>query len=233
MAVTEMVDLALTVDEVVDLTPSLRSIWLTGAGDAFAYGPGQDVMITVPDGDATIRRRYTIRRVDERGRIEMWIVLHGHGPGATWANGVQPGDGVVGVGPRGKVVVMPDRAWHLFVADESGLAASLAMAESITGATTIVLVEIDGPADEIPTPVPVTWIHRDGVPAGDNDLMERAVEALPLPDGEGHAYLSTEKDTVKRVAAILDARGVDADHRSPKAYWDHSRPNAGHGEPAR
>ncbi len=229
----EPVELSLTVDEIVDLTPTLRAFWFTGTGPDFTYTPGQDVMISVPGIDTPTRRRYTIRRVDDRGRIEMWVVLHGHGPGAAWASTVQVGHTITGVGPRGKVVVVPDRAWHLFIADESGLAASLAMAESTRGDTAIVLVEVGSADEEIPTPVPVRWIHRDGATPGDNDLLEHAIQQLALPDGTGHAYLSAEKDTVKRLAAVLDGLGVDAEHRSPKAYWDHSRANAGHGEPAR
>jgi NADPH-dependent ferric siderophore reductase len=228
----EMHDLALVVDEIADLTPTLRAIWLSGAGDEFVYVPGQDVMISVPDGDATIRRRYTIRRIDERGRIEMWVLRHGHGPGAAWASRATAGEEIDAVGPRGKVVVVPDRAWHLFVADESGLAASLAMAETTTEGEAIVICETDAAADELAT-VAVRWIHRDGAAPGDNDLLERAIEHLELPAGNGHAYLSAEKATVKRLGEILERRGVDGDHRSPKGYWDHSRANAGHGEPAR
>jgi NADPH-dependent ferric siderophore reductase len=168
MAVTEMVDLALIVDEIVDLTPTLRAFWFTGAGDGFVYTPGQDVMISVPNGEAPIRRRYTIRRVDERGRIEMWVVLHGHGPGAVWATPCRSATASPASGHR-QVVVVPDRAWHLFVADESGLAAARhGRAPGDTSA--VVLVEVDGPDDEI-RPVPVQWIHRDR-DAWHNDLLE-------------------------------------------------------------
>jgi NADPH-dependent ferric siderophore reductase len=224
--------LSLTVDEVADLTPRLRAIWATGSLDGFDYEPGQDLMLSVPSGDDVIRRRYTIRRIDERGRLELWFVLHGHGPAATWAANATPGDTIDAIGPRGKVTVAADRDWHLFVGDESGLAAVVAMAEAVPdGQEAIVLVEVDSPADELDLDVPVRWVHRNGADAGDNDLLEQAVSRLDLPPGDGQAYLATEKATVKRLAAVLDGRGVDAGHRSPKGYWDVTRANAGHGEP--
>ena len=160
VVLAEPVELSLTVEAIVDITTALRALWLSGAGSDFTYAPGQDVTIAIPNCDTPIRRRYTIRRIDDQGHIEIWFVLHGHGPGSTWARTAQVGDSISAVGPRGKVTVVPGRAWHLFIADESGLAASLAMAESVEGDEVVVLVEVDGPHDEIPTAVPVRWIHR-------------------------------------------------------------------------
>src|SRR4051794_40457609 len=131
--------LSLTVDEVVDLTPRLRAIWLTTDVDGFDYEPGQDLMLHVPAGDDHIRRRYTIRRIDDRGRIEIWFVLHGHGPAAQWASAATPGDHIEAVGPRGKVTVVPGLDWHLFAGDDSGIAAMLAMAEAVPAGTTAIV----------------------------------------------------------------------------------------------
>lgn len=227
-------ELALTVDEVADLTPRLRAIWLEADGiDRLPYEPGQDLMLSVPTGgDDVIRRRYTIRRVDDRGRIEIWFVLHGHGPAASWAATAAPGSPIAAIGPRGKVTVVPDCDWHLFAGDDSGAAAILAMAEAVpTGSTPIVLLEVEGPDDELETDLPVHWLHRAGAAPGDNDLLESAIVALELPAGTGHVYLAAEKATVKRIRRQLEERGLDKESQSPKAYWDLARPNAGHGEP--
>ena len=43
-----------------------------------------------------------------------------------------PFSSIAAVGPRGKVVPAPGAAWHLFVCDESGWAATAAMVESLT-----------------------------------------------------------------------------------------------------
>ncbi len=214
-----------------DLTPRLRAIWLEGAPPGFVYEPGQDLMLHVPQGDGAIRRRYTIRRIDDGGRIEIWFVLHGHGPAAQWAANATPGDTIVAIGPRGKVIPVADRAWHLLAGDESGVAALLAMAESIKEGAVEVIVEVEGAEDELEAAVPVRWLHRDGVPAGDGDVLERAIAELTLPEGEGHVYLAAEKATVRRISKQLDERGVDRDHLAPKAYWDRTRANAAHGEP--
>lgn len=226
------VALVLTVDEVADITPRLRAVWLTTEVDDFSYEPGQDLMLHIPAGDEHIRRRYTIRRVDDRGRIEIWFVLHGHGPAAQWASAAAPGDRIDVIGPRGKVTVVPGRDWHLLAGDDSGIAALLAMAEAVPPpATAVVVAEVEGPDDEVEATVAVQWLHRNGAPAGDNDLLERALTTLELPPGEGHAYLAGEKATVKRLRTLLEGRGLDRDHQSPKAYWDRTRANAGHGEP--
>src|SRR5260370_41707196 len=103
-------ELTLTVDEVTDLTPRLRAMWLRGAPDGFSYEPGQDLMLHVPAGTEHIRRRYTIRTIDERGRIEIWFVLHGHGPAARWASSTSPADTIEAGRPRGKVTPGPRRS---------------------------------------------------------------------------------------------------------------------------
>src|ERR1700722_15558151 len=73
--------------EVVDsarLTPHMQRLRLTAPQlDGFGYLPGQDVMLLVAaEGKRPVRRRYTIRQLDEAARLlTLDIVLHGDGPG--------------------------------------------------------------------------------------------------------------------------------------------------------
>src|SRR5580704_3674042 len=123
--------------EVVDsarLTPHMQRLRLTAPQlDGFGYLPGQDVMLLVAaEGNRPVRRRYTIRQLDAAERLlTLDIVRHGDGPGERWVRSAEPGDTIEGIAPRGKVFVDSRADWHLFAADESGLAAVFAMAGSL------------------------------------------------------------------------------------------------------
>ena len=150
------------------LTPHLQRLVLTAPElGSFAYQPGQDVMLMVAvDGNRPVRRRYTIRDLDPaRQRLTMDIVRHGDGPGETWVRAARPGDTIEGIGPRGKIFPAADADWHLFAADESGLAAVFAMISSLpAGTRAIALLEIPEPADEQPLDakahVDLRWLPR-------------------------------------------------------------------------
>ena len=73
-----------------------------------------------------------VRRWDAaHGTVHLWVTTTSDGPGAAWALTARLGDRVDAVGPRGKIALHPDATEHLFVIDDSGLAAMCAMAESV------------------------------------------------------------------------------------------------------
>jgi NADPH-dependent ferric siderophore reductase len=230
------------------LTPHMQRLVLTAPElGSFSYQPGQDVMLMVAvDGNRPVRRRYTIRDLDPaRQRLTMDIVRHGDGPGESWVRAARPGDTIEGIGPRGKIFPAQDADWHLFAADESGLAAVFAMISSLpAGTRAIALLEIPEPADEQPLDakahVDLRWLPRtagdgDGPvrPAGDPERLAAALTGVQLPDGHGHAYLFGEARVVLALREMLASRGLAADQVSPKAYWGRGKANASHGEPAR
>jgi NADPH-dependent ferric siderophore reductase len=203
------------------LTPTMRRIRCTAPGLAtLSYLPGQDLMLTVPAGAASFRRRYTIRSFDRAApSIDIDVVLHGDGPAATWAASVQPGGRIEAIGPRGKVTVDTSADWHLFAGDDSAVPASLAMAESFADpARAIVVLEVYGPDD-----------HQ---PASAGHLVD-ALETVDFPSGVGHAYLAGELSVVAAMRAALLGRGMTAEQISAKPYWRAGRANAAHGEPER
>jgi NADPH-dependent ferric siderophore reductase len=232
--------LALTVRDRAPLTPLLARITL-GGDDlvGFEHAPGQDVMVAVPTGDATINRRYTIRRADPHvGTLDLDVVVHGDGPGARWARDVAIGSPIAAVGPRGKVVPVGDVDWHLFVCDESGWAATASMVAALDpGELALVVAETAGPEEhqELAGTAEVVLVRcdRGGAAPGDPAALTAAVAALELPAGRGHAYLSAEFAVVRALGADLAARGVGGDQVSPKAYWRRGESNAAHGEPRR
>jgi NADPH-dependent ferric siderophore reductase len=233
--------LPLVVAESSPLTPHMLRLRLTAPQLAsFGYAPGQDVMLLVGvEGNRPVRRRYTIRALDTpRAMITLDVVLHGDGPGERWVRAARPGDRIEGIGPRGKITTAEQADWHLFAGDFSALPAIFRMTESLPGGTpAAVLLEIPGPEDEqelnAPAAARVTWLHRDGRPAGQPDALAAAAASVPLPAGRGHAYLMGEARVVARLREVLAARGLEPGQVSPKAYWGRGRANASHGEPVR
>ncbi len=223
------------------LSPAMQRLVLTAPELAgLGYQPGQDLMLMVGvAGDRPVRRRYTIAGLDRARRlVTLDVVRHGDGPGERWVASALPGDRVEAIGPRGKIFLSPAADWHLFAGDESALPAFFAMAEALpTGARALLIIEIPGSADErelvTAADTALTWLHRDGQPAGEPGRLVAATAAAVLPPGRGHAYLAGEARVVLALREALAARGMAAGQMSPKAYWGRGRANAEHGEPAR
>jgi NADPH-dependent ferric siderophore reductase len=229
------------VSESSQFTPHMQRIVLSAPElEGFTYRPGQDVMLLVAaDGKRPVRRRYTIRHLDQDERLlTLDVVLHGDGPGERWVRSARPGDHIEGIGPRGKIFPSLDADWHLFMGDESAMPAILVMTESLPGDSEATLViEVPGPEDEqeplSAASTRVSWLHRVNGQAGDPELLAAEAAEVELPPGSGHAYLFGEAKVVLRLREILARRGLAAEQVSPKAYWGKGRANAGHGEPAR
>src|SRR5712692_11826604 len=126
----------------------MRRVQLTSPDlDRFDYLPGQDMALTFRRGDAPpVRRRYTIRHYDrDERRVDLDFVLHGDGPGMRWAQAVQPGDRIEVVGPRGKISLVRDAAWHLFAGDATAVPGALAMLEALPGdVPAVAFLQVDG-----------------------------------------------------------------------------------------
>ena len=223
------------------LTPHMQRLELTAPELAdLAYQPGQDVMLLVAvDGNRPVRRRYTIRDLDPaRQLLTLDIVRHGDGPGERWVRSARPGDTIEGIAPRGKIFLNRQADWYLFAADESGLAAVFAMTGSLPpGGRAAAVLEVPEAADEqkpdLPAGVGLTWLPREGRPAGDPEALAAALQAAELPPGTGHVYLFGEARVVLALREVLAARGVPGEQVSAKAYWGRGKANAQHGEPAR
>jgi NADPH-dependent ferric siderophore reductase len=223
------------------LSPAMQRLVLTAPElTGLAYQPGQDLMLLVGvAGDRPVRRRYTIAGLDRARRlVTLDVVRHSDGPGERWVAAARPGDQVEGIGPRGKIFLNPDADWHLFAGDESALPAFSAMAGALpAGTRALLIVEIPAAAEErelvTAADAELTWLHRDGRPAGESARLAAAVSAAGLPPGRGHAYLAGEAWVVLALRETLAARGMASEQISPKAYWGRGRANAEHGEPVR
>jgi NADPH-dependent ferric siderophore reductase len=89
----------------------------------------------------------------------------------------------------------------------------------------VALVEVDGPADELPLARPagleLRWIHRSRVPdAVPGAPLVAAVRALARPGGEVEVFAHGERGAMKEIRALLqDGWGIDRRALSLSAYW--------------
>jgi NADPH-dependent ferric siderophore reductase len=209
------------------LTARMRRITVRSAALAdLALRPAQDVELLLrEDGGRRVKRRYTIRthRPGE-GEIDLDVLLHGSGPGSTWGGAAALGDAIEFQGPRGKLELRP-APWHLLCGDESALPAIAAICAAVTEPT-VALLEVQDQADELPLAAAVThWVHRGATPPGTPEPLYQALTELPLPAGQGHAYLMGETRTMVALRAQLEERGVAHDDIFVKGYWNLGRPD--------
>ena len=228
----------LDVAAVQDLTPRMRRVQLTSPDlDRFDYLAGQDMALTFRRGDAPpVRRRYTIRHYDsDHRRLDLDFVLHGDGPGMRWAQAARPGESIEVVGPRGKITLVREAAWHLFAGDATAVPGALAMLEALSeDVPAVAFLQVDGPKERQAVggdrAQQITWHYEVPAPNRDTGLAAVLAGAL-LPPGRAHAYLAGEVALVTALKATLMSRGWSPEDISAKAYWNRGRANAGHGEP--
>src|ERR1700693_2209161 len=228
----------LEVAAVQDLTPRMRRVQLTSPDlDRFDYLAGQDMALPFRRGDSPpVRRRYTIRRYDRDQRLlDLDFVLHGDGPGMRWAQAARPGDAIEVVGPRGKITLVREAAWHLFAGDATAVPGALAMMEALPGVVpAVAFLQVDGREERQSVDGDrrdrITWAYEPQARDGALGLTA-ALAGAALPSGRGHAYLAGEVALVTALKATLVSRGWATDDISAKAYWNRGRANAGHGEP--
>lgn len=239
----------LEVVAVTDLTPRLRRVVLHGDLDGFTSAspddhvklifprPGEEAVvlpelgargIARPDGDAAAApmRDYTPRAFDPAaGTLTIDMVVHGDGPASTWAAGARPGAKLGQAGPRGSRVASDDFDWWLLVGDETGLPAIARRLEELPAdARATVLLEVDGPTDELTldtsADVRLAWLHRSGAPAGTTTLLEDAVRDLALPVGDGFAWAGCEASAARRIRTHLrEDRGLPKAYTKITGYW--------------
>ncbi|NDL60921.1 siderophore-interacting protein [Phytoactinopolyspora mesophila] len=186
-----------------------------------------EVQATMPREHWPVTRTYTVRYVDQAaGEIAIDFVIHGDdGLAAPWAARAQPGDQISFFGPGGAYAPSPQADWHLLAGDEAALPAiSTALEAMPDGAPVTAIIEVAGPDEEQPlftkADATITWLHRDGHPAGDVSRLVEAVKAVPWRPGRPHVFIHGESGLVKGLRHyLLNERGVERDLLSLSGYW--------------
>lgn len=237
-----------TVEDVSWLTPRMVRVVLGGdALDGFGVGAFTDHYVKLllppagapyaaPFDQATIKaelpreqwprvRTFTVRDFDAAGRrLTIDFVVHGDaGFAGPWAARARPGDRLQLMGPGGAYAPDPDAPWHLMAGDASVLPAiGASLARVPAGVPVFVVVEVDGPEDELELTTPGD-LRLQWVASGEDALLD-AVRALELPAGFGHCFVHGEATAVRLVRRhLLLERGVDPGRLSASGYWKRSR----------
>ena len=196
---------------------------LTFAGDDLAdfisAGFDDHIKFMFEDADGNlVRRDYTPRRFDNQAReLTVEFALHGDGLACQWAERAQVGDNAVIGGPRGSMIVPVDFAWHLFIADATGLPAVHRRLEELpAGTPAIALLQVEA-ADRrqfaTAADLQLQWFDS-------SDALLEAVEALQLPAGEGFAWGAGESAGMIRVRNLLTQdKGHPKEAMRIAAYW--------------
>ena len=186
---------------------------------------------TMPREQWPFTRTYTVRWVDAAAReLAVDFVVHGdEGLAGPWAAKAQPGDTLTFTGPGGAYNPAPEADWYLFAGDEAALPAIAACVESLPAeATGLAFLEVDSDADiqqiAAPAGVEVHWLTRNGVPAGDSDLLVQAVADAEWPDGRVDVFAHGERGYMKALRDVLfKQRGLDRKQVSLSGYWAKGR----------
>jgi NADPH-dependent ferric siderophore reductase len=216
------------VSDLTSLSPRMRRITLAAPAVADQRWPlACDIAVVLSDTefDREVRRRYTVRAVTGDSMV-VDAVLHGHGPGSTWAAGLSVGDEVTFFGPRGEIPLPKPDAWALALTDESGLPAIAALCEAMDRPVQV-LAEVADPSEHYPLPAQasVRWLDRDGLPAGAPDLLAAALADLEVPSGPGYAYVIGESRVAVALRDSLGRFGLSRADVYAKGYWNlNSRP---------
>jgi NADPH-dependent ferric siderophore reductase len=235
----------LTVATIADITPRMRRFRLTGVMTGFA-SPGYADHIKafffadgtpaqLPEigpsgvdfgpGRRPEMRDYTPRAFDvAQGTLDLDFVLHGDGPASSWAASARVGDTLIIGGPRGSQIVPHSFEWYLLAGDETALPAIGRRIEELpVGKTVIAVIEVVDKAEEQAFPerdgLTVVYVHRSGAEAGTTTLVRDAIERMPLPAGDGYAFVAGEADMSRSVRDHLIARGLNPSWIKAAGYW--------------
>lgn len=243
----------MTVEQIIEVTPHMRRITLSGSdlGRYATHGPhlmlfvppegiakpewpvpGEDGLPIWPAAEKRPQvRTYTVRRFDlEAGTIDVDFVVHGdHGVGSRWALSALPGD-VIGVrGPTGRR--RPDAEWYLLVGDETALPVIARTLEFLpANAKGVAIIEVTDESERQPirydADIELRWLHRNGAEAGTTTLLVDAVRAVEMPPAGTHIYAmaGVEYSAFKAIRRYWrDELKLNKKDVMPVAYWRKGR----------
>ena len=113
--------------------------------------------------------------------------------------------------------------------DEAALPAIAACLESLpSDAEGLAFVEVDSDADiqliAAPAGVQITWLARNGVPAGSSDLLVKAVADAEWPGGTVDVFAHGERGYMKALRDVFfTQRGLERRQVSLSGYWAQGR----------
>jgi NADPH-dependent ferric siderophore reductase len=223
----------LTIRTVESIAPHMRRI--VAAGDELVgfHSPSPDdhikVFFSTANGN-TEMRDYTPRRYDPVAQtLAIDFVLHGTGPGSSWAGRAQPGDSLQIGGPRGSSVISAKDVWWLLIGDESALPSIGRRIEELSAGTHVIslVAVIDRREEQIfETNARHTahWVHRESSKAADPSALLGALAELTLPDGPGFVWIAAETGVARTLRShMIEVRSHSPEWIKAAGYWADGR----------
>jgi NADPH-dependent ferric siderophore reductase len=199
-----------------------RRMRLTAPGlRGAAWTPGQQVRLDAGPGNALAPtlRTYSVWS-HEDDAIELYLLVHGDGPGSRWAEAAVAGTSVLMSKPKGDFVVRTGGS-HLFIGEETASVAFGAMLRALPADQSAhVLVDVPDVDSQLPLARPVQWLVRGSRSAASSAEVLAAARALELPAEPGQAYLAGEARTIQSLRHHLVAeRGWPRRSVHMKPFW--------------
>ena len=180
-----------------------------------------------------MNRTYTPRRWDEKAReLTVDFLLHGEGPGTTWAQQAKPGQ-VVAVShqPGGAYKVDATADWYFIGGDAAALPAVATLLEALPPTCfAYAFVEVADDAEELqlnsPAQLQLTWLHHSGATQPVGRSLEQAVREFPFPDGNGRVWIGCEAGIMRNIRRhLLNERDMDRSNIHTQGYWKYGAVN--------
>jgi len=179
----------------------------------------------LPDGPrATSMRTYTpLALRPALHEVDVDFVLHGEGPGSSWAAQAAPGQKLFLMGPGPGYKLADTAGPMLLVGDASALPAFETFLTALPDpAKVTVMVEVISADEERPLPGAgtVEWVVRGSDNTRAGLALEAALRAAGAPPPEARIYLACEAAAMRRIRALLITElGVDQSRIVGRGYW--------------
>lgn len=178
-----------------------------------------------PPGAFSDTRTYTVRRWDPvAGELDLDVVRHCAGPATTWAYSCRPGESIHIAGPK-MSHGHPAAGWLLIAGDETALPAIGRWLEELPAGTRArVFVEVAERAhvQNLATDgdVEITWLSRDGRPAGTTTLLFDALHAADWESDDVFVWVAGETLTLTPIRRWLRGeKGLPRERVEVSGYW--------------
>ncbi|WP_434710117.1 siderophore-interacting protein [Rhizobium sp. YTUHZ045] len=219
---------SLTVESVVDITPGMRRITLSGdeLADFISLAPDDHIKIFLPTADGGEERRdYTPRRYDNAERkLTIDFALHEAGPVTQWALGARPGDRLEIGGPRGSQVISESVKRWLLIGDETALPAiGRRIEESSEGTVITALAAVTGPLEEqtfeTRAELDLRWAHRPLSEATSAAALLKLLHKVDIQP-QTFIWIAAEASVTRDIRAyLLTERGYPLPWIKASGYW--------------
>jgi len=244
------------VDRVERLTPHMIRVVLTGEEleGITSRGPAEHLKIFLPSsGESNVvlpewgpdgpilregqqrplNRTYTPRRWDPDEReLTVDFLIHGEGPGSTWAQQAKPGQVLAVSGqPSGTYTVDTEADWYLIGGDDSALPGVATLLEALPATCFAhVFVEVGDAEEEMdlesPARFQVTWLHHGWTVGQVGRKLEESVRKFTFPEGNGRVWIGCEAGVMRNIRHhLLNERGIDRTHALTHGYWKYGAMN--------